>query len=184
VWPHPTDGPKQLYLLDTAVKIAQVVQGIITPAIAVVIGYFTWRIQRQQVVTQQQQAETTRLQAQTTRLQYRFGLMERRMKVFDATMAFIVFVLRHARIDSLDPIFQLNLDTREHHLLFGKEIGEYIDELYRKGVLIHGLDADRGPHGELRPEHIQPHYELVLWFSGQTDTARELFAKYLDFREP
>jgi hypothetical protein len=165
---------KYLYWLDIAVKIAQAVQGLFTPVIAVVIGYFTWRIQRQQVITQQQQAETTRLQ-------YRFGLMERRMKVFDATMGFIALVIRKARMETIEPILKLDQDTREHHLLFGSEIGAYLNELEDKAVTLNSFDA---AEGAMRPEHVQPAHEVLLWFRGQPHNAREMFAKYLDFRKP
>ena len=98
-------------VLDRWVKVAQTAQGLMTPAIAIIIGVITWQIQRQQVRTQQQQAETNHRQ-------YRLALLERRMKVFDATMDFIGLILRHAAIEEFEPIRKFIRDTREHHLFF------------------------------------------------------------------
>jgi hypothetical protein len=167
----------RLYSLSDYTKMAQIVQGIATPIIAFWIGRITSRIQRQQVATQTHQAETQHLQ-------HRFALMEKRMKVFDATMGFIVFVLQTARMDEMEPLFKFMSDTREHHLLFGSEIGEFINKLYSEGARLHAISGYRRPDGTMRPEDIKPNYEIIEWFSGQTDVAREKFAKYIDFRKP
>ncbi len=167
---------KTLYSIDLWIKVAQIVQGLLTPVIAILIGVITVRIQRQQARTQSQQAGTHRLQ-------YRLALMDRRMRVFDATQEFIGIVLREARIERGDQLFQFLRDTREHHLLFGAEIGELIDELYKKGARLHAIDAARGPQKITRAEDIPIEAEIVEWFSGQTAVIRNKFLKYLDFRE-
>src|SRR5436190_628661 len=98
--------------IDWWVKAAQIVQGFLTPAIAVILGYISYVIQRQQSRTQEQQAETNRLQ-------YRLSLLERRMKVFDSTLDFIALVNRDAEVKDLPLLFDLLRGTREHKLLFG-----------------------------------------------------------------
>jgi hypothetical protein len=152
------------------VAVAKVVMALLTPAIAIWIGVVTSRIQRQQVKTQRQQ--------------YRFALIERRMKVFDGTMEFIVLVLREARIETRESLFKLIQDTREHHLLFGAEIGEYIDELYKKGTRLHSIWVASGAQHVIRPDDIQEETEIEMWFTGQMDAVKGKFLKYLDFREP
>jgi len=82
--------------MDFWVKLAQITQGFLTPVIAVLLGIITYQFQRQQTETQERAAETHRLQ-------YRFGLMDRRMKVFIATQEFISHVCRLGRVDSLEP---------------------------------------------------------------------------------
>jgi hypothetical protein len=152
------------------VAVAKVVMALLTPAIAIWIGIVTSRIQRQQVVTQRQQ--------------YRFALIERRMKVFDGTQEFIVSVLREGEIKGRDSLFKLIQDTREHHLLFGPEIGEYIEELYRKGTRLHSMWLAAGPEHVIRADDVHEHGEIQMWFSGQMDAVKVMFLKYLDFREP
>jgi len=146
---------KSLYWLEIIGKGAQIVQGIATPIIAFWIGRITSRIQQQQVRTQTQQAETQHLQ-------YRFVLMERRMRVFDATMEFIVFVLQKANMEELEPLFKFNRDTREHHLLFGSEIGAFIDQLYKEGARL-GSARDRGCGIENRDFDAQRRKASIQW---------------------
>jgi hypothetical protein len=106
------------------------------------------------------------------------------MKVFDAVAEFIGLVLREARIETVEPLFRLMRETRESHMLFGSEIGEYIDELFEKGNRLHAIAAARRPDQAIRPEDVQPGHEINVWFSGQTAVAKEKFLKYLDFRQP
>jgi hypothetical protein len=162
--------------IDSWVKIAQIVQGFMTPVIAIFIGVITFRIQRQQAKTQRRQAETNRLQ-------YRLTLFERRMKVFDSTQEFVVLVLQYARIESVEPLFQLLRNTKEAHLLFGDEIEKFINELYTKGGRLHAIYVNMR-NGVMRQEDIPVETEIVEWFAGQTAVARDKFLKYLDFREP
>ena len=58
-------------------------------------------------------------------------------------------------------------DTREDHLLFGAEIGEYIDELFKKGSRLVTIYHMSGPQHTIRPEDRQVNIEIVEWFSGQ-----------------
>jgi K+-sensing histidine kinase KdpD len=104
-----------LWPLDIWVKVAQIVTALLTPAIAVWIGILSSRIQHQQSTIQKQQANTSHLQ-------FRLALMERRMKVFNATQEFIALVLREAKIETLEPLFTLLRETRESQFLFGSEI--------------------------------------------------------------
>lgn len=161
---------KQLLHSIDWVAVAKVIASLLTPAIAIWIGIVTSRIQRQQAKTQRQQ--------------YRFGLIDRRMQVFDATAEFIALILREAKVETYEPLFKLLRETREHHLLFGTEIGAYIDELYGKGVRLHSIWMAAGPQHVIRCEDIEEETQINQWFSGQVDAARVKFLKYLDFREP
>jgi hypothetical protein len=148
------------------VKVAHVFQALLTPVIGVatvVIGVIAVLIQRQQ--------------AATNRLQYRLALFERRMKVFNTTLDFLAGVVEHGAV-SLDQTTSLLRGTREHDLLFGPEIDQYIEgELYKKGVELE-MQIALGAQGQARRA------ELLQWFSGQFKVAEEKFLKYIDFREP
>lgn len=163
--------------IDFWVKVAQVVQASLTPIIAIWIGIVTSRIQRQQAKTQQQQA-------QTNHLQHRLALLDRRMKIFNSTLDFIVLIVTDGNVQSRDPLSKLLRETREHHLLFGAEIGEYIEELYKKGARLHTIYQMSGPQHIVRQEDIPVQIEVVEWFSGQIRAAEQKFLKYIDFREP
>ncbi len=155
------------------VKVGHVLQALLTPAIGVatvVIAAIAIQIQRQQ--------------AETNRRQYRLALFERRMKVFDATLEFIGIVIREARIETVEPLFTLIQKTREHRMLFGSEIAEYIDELYAKGNRLHLIWSTSEPNHVIKQEYIAEETELLLWFTRQASGARDKFLKYIDFREP
>lgn len=162
---------------DFWVKVAQITQGFLTPVIALLLGVITYQLQRQQTKAHQQAAETHRLQ-------YRFGLMDRRLKVFSATLEFISLVVRLGRVESLEPLGTLMWETRERALLFGAEIGQYIDELYSKGVSLNTIYVQSGAAHVLRPEDVAPNTELLRWFTGQTAVSTEKFLRYMDFRKP
>jgi hypothetical protein len=163
--------------MDFWVKVAQIVQALLTPVIAVWIFIISSRIQRQQARTQQQQA-------QTSLLQHRLALMDRRMKIFNSTQEFIGLVMREAKVEKMETLFQLMRETREHHLLFGPEIGEYIQELYKKGARLHAIYKMAGPEHIIRQEDIPEEFQINDWFTGQPRAAEQKFRKYIDFREP
>jgi hypothetical protein len=163
--------------IDFWVKLAQTVQGFSTPVIAVLLGVITVLIQRRQ-------AKTHERQAQTQHLQHSLALLDRRMKVFNATQEFITLVLRGARMDKLEPLFQFAHDTREHHLLFGSEVGAYLDKLCRRGAELNEIHELSQPDNIVPPEQIDRKARLVEWFSYQPAKAKDVFLKYIDFREP
>ncbi len=106
------------------------------------------------------------------------------MRVFNATQEFIALVLAEAKIEKSDRLFQLLRDTRESHLLFREEIGEFVEELYEKGLHLHTIYRMSGPQQVVRPEDVPVHAEIIEWFSGKTRVAEQMFLKYIDFREP
>jgi hypothetical protein len=147
-------------------KVAQVFQALLAPAIGiatVAIGVLAYKIQRQQAIT--------------NRLQYRLALFEKRMKVFDAAMEVIAVVLKDARIE-LDRLFQFLREAREHELLFGPEIKEHLDLIYKKGVALNTINFVN------RPEEAGQREEVLQWFTGQSAETTNKFLKYIDFREP
>jgi late competence protein required for DNA uptake (superfamily II DNA/RNA helicase) len=138
-------------------KLVRVLAALLTPVIAIVTSYIAYQ------------------QYQTNRRQHRLALFDRRMAVFNSTMNLIAAVLQRAEVD-LAQLFALLRETRDHELLFGPEIGEFINEVYKKGLDLNTRAAVAGQ--EVR------RVELVSWFQRQSDVAREKFLKYLDFRRP
>jgi hypothetical protein len=138
-------------------RLVRVLSALLTPLIAVVATYIAWE------------------QHQTNRRQYRLALFEKRMAVFNSIMNLIVAVLQGASVE-LNQLFTFIRETRDHELLFGPEIGEFINEVYRNGVELHTRDDVGGQEARRT--------ELLTWFSGQSTEARAKFLKYLDFRQP
>ncbi len=139
-------------------------------AMAVVNGVATVVVAALAVLIQRQLAKTNRLQL-------RLALFKRRMKVFDSTMNFVAAIGREAKVD-LNQLFDLIRETREHDLLFGPEVGEYITALYKSGNELRARALVGGQ------EDIERRTELLHWFGEQTRQGTKIFLKYLDFREP
>ncbi len=93
-------------------------------------------------------------------------------------MELIIGVVRTNKAE-LNDLYKLIRETREHKLLFGSEIGEYIDQIYHKGVDLELIEATRD---NPKPEDFAKRTELVEWFVQQSRLAPSLFLKYLDFR--
>jgi len=89
----------------------------------------------------------------------------------------------HQVILLLGSLLFAHVSCREHHLLFGAEIGEYIQELYKRGLRLHTIHQMSGPQHVIRPEDIEIDTQIIEWFSGQTRVAEQKFLKYIDFRE-
>jgi hypothetical protein len=98
-------------------RLVRVLAALLTPVIAIVTTYIAFQ------------------QFQTNRRQHRLALFEKRMAVFNSTMNLIASVVQAARAE-LDQLFRLIRETRDHELLFGPEIGEYINEVYRRGLAL------------------------------------------------
>ena len=147
-------------------QVAKALQALLTPAIGiatVVVAVIASRIQRQQ--------------AETNRRQYRLALFEKRMKVFEATQTLIATIIRDATID-LNQLFQFLRETRDASFLFGPEIVEYMDDLYRRGTELRARELVN------RQEDIERRTELPDNFARESARAAERFMKYVDFREP
>ena len=136
-------------------EVAKVFSALMTPVIAVIASLIAYQ---QYVIN---------------RRQHRLALLERRMIIFDSLMDLIAHVIQTPREVSLDAVFGLLRNTREHDFLFGAEIGEYIDEVYKKALL---LEAGNFA-GQLNQEALN-------WFQGQSAIATQKFMKYIDFRKP
>lgn len=110
------------------------------------------------------------------RRQYRLALFEKRMAVFNSTMNMIASVMRSAN-PSLDECMQFIRDTRDHELLFGSEVGDFINEVFRRATLFEAQIAAESHTAAQRIETMQQ-------FANQMGEARKIFLKYLDFRRP
>ena len=86
---------------------------------------------------------------------------------------------RDARVE-IDDLFKLVRETRQHELLFGPEIRDYINLLFKKGNELRARRQVRSTEHRGFDEET----ELLTWFSTQTQEAAALFHKYIDFTEP
>jgi len=110
------------------------------------------------------------------RRQHRLALFDKRMVVFNSTMKMIASVVQSAN-PTLPQCFQFIQDTRDHEFLFGQEVGDFINEVYKKATALHA-------HIMMGPSSAAQQTEVMEWFIGQMGEARKVFLPYLDFRKP
>jgi hypothetical protein len=110
------------------------------------------------------------------RRQYRLALFEKRMAVYNATMNMIASVMRTAR-PTLEQNFQYLRDARDHQLLFGLEVSEFIDQVYINACHL-------WTHNEVGAAEASQAAQVMEWFAKQIGEANKVFIKYLDFRKP
>jgi phosphoenolpyruvate carboxylase len=111
------------------------------------------------------------------RRQYRLALFERRLAVFNRVMSMMTSVLGMTEPKLAENIRFIR-DTRDHELLFGKEIGALINEIYKKAkaLRVYLVTDYSGSVGKQT--------EIIDWFVKQMEEAPKLFRKYLDFTRP
>lgn len=108
-------------------------------------------------------------QNRTRKRQVRLGLFDKRYEVFVATMKLLSAAVSNANV-TLDDLFAFLAATRTSAFLFGKDVQQYIDEVYDRCVDLH----HKMETGVARRDN-----ELMRWFIGQSDTAKEKFGRYL-----
>jgi hypothetical protein len=116
------------------------------------------------------------------KIKFRHELYEKRLAIFNATMNLLAVVMRTSNVQMGDLIKFLQ-DTNQSYFLLGKDISDYLTEIYEKGVdlncrceMIHDPTFQ---NGEERMRCIKEKTELTKWFTHQLTIAREKFAKQI-----
>ncbi len=112
----------------------------------------------------------------------RHELYEKRLAIFNSTMKILSIVMRDADVRTSD-LFQFLQETNQSYFLLGKEISDYITEIYKKGIALHfqneKLHHSNLPVGEERTRLADENCGLLKWFGDQMLVAREKFVKHL-----
>jgi len=134
----------------------------LTPILALLTAYIAFR------------------QWRTNHLKLRHELYERRLSVYVAVMEFLAYVMQRASLND-EELRNFLKKTRESYFLFGKDIGKYLDELYKKAVDLQALSSELEslPVGEERSRKVLEKGEISKWFSRQFDVTRTKFSKYM-----
>lgn len=146
---------------------AEVLKGFLTPLIAVVAVYIAW----QQFKTNQQKFVLDRY--------------DRRMSVYEEVRKILSIIMRDARA-SVDDLLRFRTAVSEADFLFGPEIAEYIDAIYKHGIdLARWTDAYRDntqskPEGYDHQQVVSSMHAELDWLTEQFEPAKQLFRKYLD----
>ena len=104
-------------------------------------------------------------------------VFDRRVPMYRATINFLRVVIRGDKLE-LDPIFTFASATDEALFIFDAHLAEYLSELYKRAVRLHGVYAMQGVESRTR-DLSQEWADSMEWFSEQFKEVRRRFAPYL-----
>lgn len=122
---------------------------------------------------------------ETNTLKVKLDRYDRRLKVYEELGRILSIILRDAKA-SYDELLRFRTAVAEADFLFGPEIPEFIDEIYKRGVKLMSLTTQYRDYTQEMPpgyDHQNVvdgiHLELT-WLTNQFDPARQKFKPYLD----
>ena len=97
-------------------------------------------------------------------------------------MNFMSIVVGNVNVTN-EQLFKLIQETKASYFLFGEEIYNYIDEVYKRAIRLRAtnqiLNGQRPLTPEERTRMIDQDQELLIWFTQQAEEARQMFSNYL-----
>ena len=120
------------------------------------------------------------LQYLLAKRRWRLDLYDKRYPVYLATMQYLSSIVQNADITN-DDLIKFLRNSKDKEFLFGKDVQEYLEQLYNKGgrlrYLVKKLEIE--PVGEKRGKLVDEEMDLVEWFSKQFKESEKHFGKYL-----
>jgi hypothetical protein len=148
-------------------QVIEISKALLTPLIAIVATYIAW----QQWKTNQQKLKLERY--------------ERRLRVYEEVRKILSIILRDAKASTED-LLKFRTSVSEADFLFGPEIPEYIDEIYKRGLNLWRWNQEYRDYTQEKPEGydhkkvVEEMHKELRWLTEQSGPAKEKFKKYLD----
>ena len=139
----------------------EVLSGLLTPLIAVLAAYIAWQ------------------QWRTNRLRLKHELFDRRYALYEKIAGFIAEILVKGKVTANAETRFLQ-ETKSVIFLFDKEIQEFTEEIYRKAVDLHALEATLDNlNVDERALNDAKQHAIKDWFSSQLDGCTLRFSRSL-----
>ena len=151
-------------------QLVEILKALLTPLIAIVATYIVWQ------------------QWKTNKQKLNLEKYDRRLRFYEEVVKILSIVLRDAKA-SVDDLLRFRTSVSGADFLFGSEIPEYIDEIYKRGLNLCRWSEEYRDRNDIKPEGYdhqkvvaEKHKELN-WLSEQFEPAKKKFAKYLNINE-
>jgi hypothetical protein len=145
----------------------QILQGLLTPVIAIVALYIAWQ------------------QYKVNERKFAFDQYERRLRVYQEVRAVLLLVIRDFKPEFTD-LQKFRADTAEADFLFEPEIPAYLDEIVSRGWTLRcareefrDMFSPPPPAGYDHQKIVNEIAEEQKWFVKQPEQAKQMFKKYL-----
>ena len=102
-----------------------------------------------------------------------FSLFDRKFRVFEATLNFLKEVLRDQRVGN-DCLHTFLAETKGARFIFGEEIPDYLNELYKKSMAL---------RGHIRRKDIEKENETLNWLEQQIVGLDKVFEKHISIEK-
>ena len=148
-------------------QVVEVSKGLLTPLIAVVTTYIAW----QQWKTNQQKLILDRY--------------DRRLCVYEEVRKILSIIVRDAKA-SYDDLIKFRTAVSEADFLFGPEIPQYIDDIYKRAVKLQYWSGEYRDYTQEKPEGydhnkvVEGMHTELTWLTEQFEPAKKKFKQYLD----
>ena len=147
--------------------IIEISKALLTPVIAMVATYIAWQ------------------QWQTNRQKLNLERYDRRLHVYEEAIKILSIIIRDAKASTED-LLKFRTSVSEADFLFGPEIPEYIDQIYKRGLKLLCWNEEYRDYTQEKPEGydhnkvVEEMRKELTWLSEQFEPAKKIFRKYLD----
>ncbi len=147
-------------------NITRVLGALLTPIIAIIATYIAW----QQWKTSYQKLNLDRY--------------DRRLRIYEEVTKILVVIVREADA-SYEELARFRVSVAEADFLFGPDIAEYVDEIYERGVRLHGWNEQYRDGAQIKPagyDHqkvVDEMHKELNWLLKQLETVIVKFNKYM-----
>jgi len=144
-------------------QIIEISKALLTPLIAIVATYIAWQ------------------QWKTNRQKLNLEKYERRLHVYEEVRK-ILSIISVTLQPNIEDLLKFRTSVSEADFLFGPEITEYIDEIYKHGLALWRWNQDyrEKPEDYNHKKVVDEMHKESAWIAEQFEPAKEKFKRYLD----
>ncbi len=148
--------------MNTLPNWVTIMSAFISPIVAIVVTY---------IAIQQYKLQKNKL---------RLDLFEKRYEIYKNAEIFINQIVVNGCVDSIE-MQTFFLNTKDKYFLFGRDVNEYLNELYKNAIKLSELsfELEALPVGKERNEKCENKSKLFTYFCEQRKEIAKNFAKYL-----